>query len=276
MQIDSDLLGGTGLVGKIDIYELIEKNLETPWKQERREKDANNRKTYDEVFDQATLLVISKLISNKFISTVDYPVSSGKEANIFKATKPDGTPIALKIYRLATSTFKNIIRYIDGDRRFTHIRHDHRSIIFAWAKKEYKNLHLMVDTGLRVPKPITYRKNILIMEFIGDTELPAPELRMVKINKPAARYKKLISEIKKLYSKKGLVHGDFSEYNILVNNDELVIIDVGQAVFHDHPIASDLLKQDIINISKYFKKTYNTKVDAEKTILDILNSREDK
>ena len=113
------------------------------------------------------------------------------------------------------------------------------------------------------------------MEFIGDNEFPAPELRMVKINKPAARYKNLISEIKKLYSKVGLVHGDFSEYNILVNDDELVVIDVGQAVFHNHPIAFELLKYDIINISNYFNKTYNTKVDVKKTLSEIISSRED-
>jgi RIO kinase 1 len=260
-------------VGKNEIYKLIEKDMEVPKKFERREKDADNRKTYDEVFDQATLLVISKLISDKIIDTVDYPVSTGKEANIFKGTQPDGTPVALKIYRLATATFKNLLKYIDGDRRFTHIRHDHRSIIFTWAKKEYKNLQRMGEAGIRVPKPITYRKNILIMEFIGDDEYPAPELRMVRITKPASKYKNLISQIETLYTKGKLVHGDVSEYNILVNDSELVIIDVGQGVLNDHPMANELLKHDITNLAYYFKRTYDIRVDPEKTITKLLGIR---
>ena len=104
-------------MGKISITELEEKDIEVPKKLERRKKDADHKKTYDEVFDQATLLLITKLISNKVLNTVDYPISSGKEANIFKGTQPDGTPVALKIYRLATSTFKNIVRYIEKEKR---------------------------------------------------------------------------------------------------------------------------------------------------------------
>ncbi len=262
-------------MGKKEISRYIEQDLEIPKKMERRERDADDRKTYDEVFDQATLLVISKLISDKIITTVDYPISSGKEANIFKGTRPDGTPVALKIYRLATATFKNIKKYIEGDKRFSHMRRDHRSIIFAWSKKEFKNLERMAEVKVRVPIPIAYRKNILVMEFIGENGLPAPELRMVKVDKPATRFKKIIESIKIFYKEAGLVHGDISEYNILINNDEMVIIDVGQAVIYDHPMANELLSHDIKNIANYFRRMYNVKVNEEKITTEILNLRGD-
>jgi RIO kinase 1 len=262
-------------VSKESIIKLEEQDLEVPKKFERREKDANNRKTYDEVFDQATLLNISKLISNKVLNTVDYPISTGKEANIFKGTQPDGTPVAIKIYRLATSTFKKFMKYIDGDRRFKNIRHDHRSIIYVWAKKEYKNLQRMTDHGIPVPKPIFYRKNILIMELITYDEQPAPELRMVNIPRPAEKFKFIIKQIKKLYSDSELVHGDLSEYNILVNDDGLILIDVGQSVIYDHPMAEELMIHDIENISRYFMRTYGIKINIEKNINDILALRGD-
>lgn len=262
-------------MGKKKIIKFIEQDLEIPKKFERREKDADNRKTYDEVFDQATLLNISKLISDKIISTVDYPISSGKEANIFKGTQPDGKPVALKIYRLATATFKNIIRYIDGDRRFKNIRHDHRSIIYAWAKKEFTNLERMSEVKVRVPKPIVYRKNILIMEFISEEDLPAPELRMIHIDKPATRFKSIIDQMKIFYKDAGLVHGDMSEYNILVSNGNLVIIDVGQALMYDHPMARGLLKHDIKTIAYYFKRIYQIKVNENKIFTEMLRLRED-
>jgi RIO kinase 1 len=270
-----ELYLGAGLLAEFDIDRKIEKEFDKPKKIERRIKDANDRKTYDEVFDQATLLIIYKLISDNILSTVDYPISSGKEANIFKGTTPKGDPVALKIYRLATATFKNIIRYIDGDTRFKNVKRNHRSIIFAWANKEFRNLQRMNEFSIRVPTPMINRKNILIMEFIGADGLPAPELRRVKINRPATKFKKIIEQIKILYSEAGLVHGDLSEYNILVIDDELVIIDVGQSVLHNHPLAKRLMVNDINNITRYFIKTYKIKVNTEKVVDEILKLRED-
>src|SRR5213594_4288507 len=62
-----------------------------------KEKDSETRKTYDEVFDHAALLTIADLITDGVISTLDYPVSTGKEANVFHATGPDGRAKAVKI-----------------------------------------------------------------------------------------------------------------------------------------------------------------------------------
>src|SRR2546426_272520 len=73
-----------------------------------REKDSETRKTYDEVFDHAALLTIADLITDGVISTLDYPVSTGKEANVFHATGPDGRAKAVKIYRIANATFRTI------------------------------------------------------------------------------------------------------------------------------------------------------------------------
>src|SRR2546428_7220118 len=87
-----------------------------------REKDSETRKTYDEVFDHAALLTIADLITDGVISTLDYPVSTRQEANVFHATAPDGRAKALKIYRIATATFRSIAVYIDGDPRFKRVK----------------------------------------------------------------------------------------------------------------------------------------------------------
>src|SRR5438093_615119 len=118
-----------------------------------KQKDSATRKTYDQVFDHAALLTIASLISDGVISTLDYPVSTGKEANVFHATDGSGRGKALKIYRIATATFRNIAMYIEGDPRFKRVKRATKPTIFAWAQKEYKNLVRMGDAGVRVPDP---------------------------------------------------------------------------------------------------------------------------
>ncbi|HYS71184.1 MAG TPA: serine protein kinase RIO, partial [Thermoplasmata archaeon] len=71
----------------------------------RRRKDADHAKTYDEVFDEATLLAVYKFVSDDVIRTVDYPVSTGKEGNVFHATTSEGAA-ALKIYRVSNANWR--------------------------------------------------------------------------------------------------------------------------------------------------------------------------
>ena len=106
----------------------------------RRDKDTDDKKTYDEVFDRNTLLLLYKLVTRGILDSMDYPISTGKEGNIFKATGCDGEMLAVKIYRTSTSTYKHLTKYITGDPRFRKVPKDHRSIVYLWAQKEYKRL----------------------------------------------------------------------------------------------------------------------------------------
>ena len=67
-----------------------------------------DRKTQDEVFDKSTLQNLEKLISNKVIDSLDFPISTGKEGNVFRAITPNKEYVALKIYRTSNSTFKSV------------------------------------------------------------------------------------------------------------------------------------------------------------------------
>src|SRR5882762_11257656 len=159
-------------------------------------KDSASRKTYDQVFDHAALLTIASLISDGVISTLDYPVSTGKEANVFHATDAVGHAKALKIYRINTATFRNIALYIEGDPRFKKVRRATRPTIFAWAQKEYKNLVRMEDAGVRVPRPERVLNNILVMEYVGDESRPAPALREVVLDDPTAVYDDVVANLR--------------------------------------------------------------------------------
>ena len=218
-----------------------------------KEKDSATRKTYDEVFDHAALLTIASLISDGVISTLDYPVSTGKEANVFHGTDAKGQAKALKIYRVATATFRNIAMYIEGDPRFKRVKRATRPTIFAWAQKEYKNLVRMEDAGVRVPRPERVLNNILVMEYIGDETRPAPSLREVAIENPASVYQDVVANLRAIRQSE-LVHADMSEYNLLWWQDRVVVIDVGQAVPLDHPRAEEWFQRDVANIVRFFKR----------------------
>lgn len=227
-----------------------------------REKDSDARKTYDQVFDRAALLNLAKLISDGAISTLDYPVSTGKEANVFHATDASGGAKAVKIYRIATATFRNIARYIEGDPRFKGVKQGTKPTILVWARKEHKNLLRMAAAGVHVPHPAALLANILVMDYIGDETRPAPLLREVRLDDPAAVYEDVVANMKAIRNAE-LVHADLSEYNLLFWDDRVVVIDVGQAVPLDHSRAEEWFQRDLANVARFFRRLgVETSADA--------------
>ena len=199
----------------------------------RLEKSDEDMKNYDEVFDKNTLFTLYKMITKGIISTLDYPISTGKEGNVFRATDKNEDALAVKIYRTSTATYKNLTKYITGDPRFRNVPRDRRGIIFLWAQKEYKNLLRMSESNIPSPKPKKQIKNVLVMEYIGNEEQPAPMLKDINL----IDNEKSFNSIKKM-----------------VENNECFLIDVGQSVLLEHPLARELLLRDVTNISRYFKK----------------------
>lgn len=224
-------------------------------------------KIYGEVFDDSTIMTLYQLKSRHYFDELEGAVSTGKEANVFRATK-GRRYIAVKIYRTETSEFKNMWKYIVGDPRFIGIRRSRRDIVFAWARKEYKNLMICKDAGVRVPKPIVQRDNVLLMEFIGKRGVAALTADLMPPDDPDKWYKILLDYIKKLY-KARLVHGDISKYNIMNLNQEPVVIDVSQGVKLEHPMSEEMLQRDVKNMNRWFKKL-GVKTKSEKKIIEWL------
>lgn len=228
-----------------------------------------DRKTEAEIFDKSTLKSLEKLISDRIINTLEFPISTGKEGNVFLGITPKNKPVAVKIYRISTATFKNMTSYIMGDPRFKSIHKTRIDIVYAWTKKEFKNLQRIQDAGIRAPKPIIFLNNVLIMEYIGDKKRAAPLLKDVQVEDPKKLFDNLIEFISKMYKKANLVHGDMSVYNVLIYRNKPYIIDLGQGVLSEHPNAMDFLKRDIHNIVSYFKK-FGIRADENKIFEKII------
>ncbi|MCD6299540.1 MAG: serine protein kinase RIO, partial [Thermoplasmata archaeon] len=112
--------------------------------------------------------------------------------------------------------------------------------------------------------------NVIVMEYIGTEEVPAPLLKDVKMDEPERVFREVVDSISVMYKKAGLVHADLSEYNILFHEGP-VIIDVGQTIKSDNPMAMEFLKRDISNISRFFGKFF--KVDRDEVMKEILEEK---
>jgi RIO kinase 1 len=221
-----------------------------------REKDADDYKISEGVFDDATLRALYKLVNRGIIKLIGGPVSTGKEANVFYAIGDLDQPkydLAIKIYRIATSDFKRMNEYLIGDPRFRNIKHDKKSIVLAWTRKEFHNLQRAMVAGVRVPTPIATERNVLVMEFIGEDEVPAPRMKDIGSEIKDTDFNRIVEYMSLLYKKASLVHSDLSEFNILYDGAP-VFIDMGQSVTLEHPNAEDFLERDVRNIVSFFRK----------------------
>jgi RIO kinase 1 len=216
---------------------------------------SSERATVEEVFDQATRMVIYEFLNSGVLDEVHGVVNAGKEARVYWGKTKEGKDLAVKIYLTASAEFrKGMLKYIEGDYRFKGVKRDTRSLIFTWAQKEYRNLEQASRAKVRVPKPIAVKNNVLVMEFIGKNGVNAPSLKEQPPKNPEKIYNTLLTYLTRLYRKAELVHGDLSEYNIMLWNGRPVLFDMAQAVPTSHPMAEFFLRRDLANVSRFFNR----------------------
>ena len=223
---------------------------------DRREKDSELYKIANEVFDRTTKETLAYLHRRGKIEELYGVISTGKEANVFAGVDSEGKKIAVKIYRTYTTEFRRIWEYLAGDPRIGYLPKDMRKLIFVWTRREFKNLQRAIKYAVRVPEPMIFRNNVLVMEFIGD-ELPAPRLKDVEKNLEKSDFEELysylIGVIERLWKRGDMVHGDLSEYNVLLW-DGPVVIDWSQATVRRNRMSLELLKRDLRNVTNYFAR----------------------
>jgi len=227
-------------------------------------------KTYGNVFDNFTLRNLQKLSTQGYFNELEESIAMGKEANVFSASTSEGEKIAVKIYRLENCSFNKMYNYIIQDPRYMNLKGDKRRIVFAWTQREYRNL-MKAREVIRVPTPIGFKDNILLTEFIDEAGEAAPQLKNAFVENYDLLYDEIIQMVLLLY-KQGLVHGDLSQFNILIKNDQPVFIDFSQSTAVDSPNAKELLKRDLEVLSNFFKKQ-GIKRDPQKQFEAIINTK---
>ncbi|MDJ0269133.1 MAG: serine protein kinase RIO [Aigarchaeota archaeon] len=224
----------------------------------------------EEVFDRVTLMTIYDLMNDRLIEDFYGVISSGKESRIYYVRGCDGVELAVKIYLVTSAEFKhNRMAYVVDDPRFKRVPTDFRKFINLWAQREFKNLEEAYEAGVAVPRPRFVRKNVLGMDFLGRDGARYPLLSELEAEQEefAELYEKTLNVVAALYQKAGLVHGDLSQFNIIIGDGlEVYLIDLAQAVKRGHPIAEPSLIHGLETLARFFAKK-GVEVDDLDTML---------
>ena len=258
--------------------------------QDSRERDKSNRATTEQVLDKRTRIILLQAINQNIVSEIYGCVSTGKEANVYHAvtaSEDERDPTihhrAIKIYKTSILSFKNRMKYVEGDFRYQggYNKSSNRGMVRQWAEKEMRNLRRIHAAGIPCPEPIHLRLHVLVMGFLGDRKgIPAPRLKDVVLEgddvpqRWHALYVQLLGYMRQLYQQCRLVHADLSEYNVLYHQDKLYLIDVSQSVEHDHPESLNFLRSDIKNVNEFFGRQ-GVEVASDERMFDFVTSKGD-
>lgn len=207
---------------------------------------------------------LQPLLEDGLIDGVVRQLMSGKEAMVFVVRCGEETRCA-KVYKEANKrAFRQAVDYTENRKTKNTrqaramakgTRFGRESQEAAWQNAEVDALYRLAAAGVRVPKPYNFHEGVLLMELVTDVDgNAAPRLNDVEFPvEVAIRYHRaLISEVVRMLCA-GVIHGDLSEFNILVGGEGPVIIDLPQAVDaagNNH--AQAMLERDVANLRNFF------------------------
>ncbi len=207
---------------------------------------------------------LQPLLEDGLIDGVVRQLMSGKEAMVFVVRCGEETRCA-KVYKEANKrAFRQAVDYTEN--RKTKNTREARAMAkgtrfgrkaqeAAWQSAEVDALYRLAAAGVRVPQPYNFHEGVLLMELVADEYgEAAPRLNDLEFTPEMARahHQSLVREVVRMLCA-GVIHGDLSEFNILVGADGPVIIDLPQAVDaagNNH--APKMLERDVANLRNYF------------------------
>lgn len=204
---------------------------------------------------------LQPLVDDGMIDDVLRPLKSGKEASVYVVRAGDDVRCA-KVYKdMAQRSFRQRVQYqegrkVRGSREARAIgkasKYGRKQQETAWKNTEVDALYQLRDAGVRVPQPYGYFHGVLVMELVVDADgHSAPRLGEVELSAEQARefHRVLVRDVVKMLGA-GLIHGDLSEYNVLVAPDGPVIIDFPQVVSAaGNNAARTMLLRDVNNLT---------------------------
>ncbi|WP_456419389.1 RIO1 family regulatory kinase/ATPase domain-containing protein [Methanocaldococcus infernus] len=204
-------------------------------------------------------LAINALVKKGILKAIGNKLGVGKEGDVYNVLLNDDRVAVLKFHKHGRTCFTRGKRYRDYLADKHHISWLYVSRLSA--EREFNILNELYPL-VKVPEPIAWNRHAIIMGKVEGEELKRIDLSEILSREEIEElFWKIIEEVKKAY-KIGYIHGDLSEFNIIYNGEDFVIIDWPQAVPTYHPEARFYLKRDIENVVRYFKK-YKVEKDVD-------------
>ncbi|KAM6363062.1 serine/threonine-protein kinase RIO2 [Pluvialis apricaria] len=208
-------------------------------------------------------LALKTLSSRQVVSSVGNQMGVGKESDIYIVANEEEQQFALKLHRLGRTSFRNL-----KNKRDYH-KHRHK---MSWlylsrlaAMKEFAYMKALHDRKFPVPKPVDYNRHAVVMELIDGY----PLCQVRQMEDPASVYSELMDLIVKL-ANHGLIHGDFNEFNLILDNDDHVtMIDFPQMISTSHANAEWYFDRDVNCIKEFFKKRFNYESELFPAFKDV-------
>jgi len=208
-------------------------------------------------------LALKTLSSRDVITSVGNQMGVGKESDIYIVANAEEEQFALKLHRLGRTSFRNL-----KNKRDYHKHRNRMSWLYLSrlsAMKEFAYMKALYDRGFPVPKPVDYNRHAVVMELINGY----PLCQVREVADAAALYSEIMELIVKL-ANHGLIHGDFNEFNLMLDdNDHVTMIDFPQMVSTSHANAEWYFDRDVKCVRDFFIRRFNYESELYPTFKDI-------
>ncbi|KQC04479.1 MAG: serine/threonine protein phosphatase [Methanoculleus sp. SDB] len=214
---------------------------------------------YQLVFTGYDTLALLALTGRGTVSMLGSMIGEGKEAVVYEGL--GFGPVALKFHRVGQRSFQTVRR-----NRTYMPESGHCPWIFASshsARREFDALTLL-HPDVNVPVPVDINRNVVVMSFIDGATL-----NRCILEAPAEILESILDQITTAY-RRGIIHGDLSEYNVMADARGCYIIDWPQWISSDHPNAGEILHRDVENIVMYFHRKYGIRCPVEEALSRVI------
>nr|CAG4646180.1 EOG090X04DJ [Macrothrix elegans] len=209
-------------------------------------------------------LALKTFVKRNVIHSFGNQIGVGKESDVYIVSTEEQQDLCLKIHRLGRTSFRKI-----KEKRDYHQHRNNASWIYLSrlsATREFAYMKALHERGFPVPKPVDFNRHCVIMELVNG--YPLCQLRELK--DPGALFDELMNLLLKL-ANHGVIHSDFNEFNILIDDDEKpILIDFPQMVSSNHAEAQELFDRDVRCLREFFKRRFNFEGEEYPTFKDVV------
>jgi len=208
-------------------------------------------------------LALKSLVARDVVSSFGNQIGVGKESNIYTVGGPEGEQLCLKLHRLGRTCFRKV-----KEKRDYHKARKQMSWIYLSrisATKEFAYMKALKNRGFPIPNPVDFNRHCIIMELVNGYTLQ----NVAEVSNPGDLYDKLMNLLLK-FANHGVIHGDFNEFNIMIDDDENpIIIDFPQMVSTKHVHAEYFFDRDVTCIRDFFRRRFGYESELAPCFADI-------